>query len=39
MRQSISQKFPIPAEADYKTADTEHQKDKIVITIQKIKPA
>jgi HSP20 family molecular chaperone IbpA len=39
MQQTISEKFPIPADADYKTAEVQKQKDKIVVTMQKTKPA
>ena len=39
MRQSLSQQFPLPPDADYKTAEIKNHDNKMVITIQKIKPA
>ena len=38
MKQLIAQKFSIPADADYKTAEIKNQNDKIIITVQKKKP-
>ena len=37
--ESISEKFPIPADANYKTAHIENHNNKIVITLPKNKPA
>lgn len=39
MEESISEQFPIPADANYKTAQIDNQNDKIVITLPKNKPA
>ena len=34
-RQSITRKFPIPGDADYKKADIKHQDDEIIIKLPK----
>lgn len=38
MRQSLSQQFSIPADADYKTAEIKNHSNKIVIKMQKLNP-